>query len=103
MGGSAKHSSLQASHDEVLPFGRRALDITRHPDFQVLVDRRPDVVINSAAWTDVYGCAREPRRAMLINGCGCGCGCRRGKGKAVSVQISTNEVFGRTVRTVPGG
>lgn len=53
---------------------------------------RPDVVVNAAAWTDVDGCARDPERAMELNG--------RAPGRlaaavpdALFVQVSTNEVF----------
>lgn len=55
---------------------------------------RPDVVIHTAAWTDVDGCAREPELALLRNGTATGelaraCA-RRGTDM---VFISTNEVF----------
>ncbi|MGI8830696.1 MAG: dTDP-4-dehydrorhamnose reductase [Candidatus Limnocylindria bacterium] len=71
------------SHDD--------LDITR-PD--ALLNWEPDVVINAAAWTDVDGCARDPERAMRINGVAAGAvaavAADRG---ALIVQVSTNEVF----------
>jgi dTDP-4-dehydrorhamnose reductase len=60
-----------------------------------LLDReRPEVVIHTAAWTDVDGCAREPELAMRRNGTAAGelaeaCA-RRG---IDLVFISTNEVF----------
>ena len=44
---------------------------TRSPRhrFGALLDReRPEVVIHTAAWTDVDGCAREPELAMRRNG-----------------------------------
>jgi dTDP-4-dehydrorhamnose reductase len=56
-----------------------------------LAATEPDVVVNSAAWTDVDGCARDPERAMELNG--------RAPGRmadatdALFVQVSTNEVF----------
>lgn len=34
----------------------------------IIDDYRPDIVIHTAAWTDVDGCARDPGRAVLING-----------------------------------
>ena len=58
---------------------------------RVLAAAAPDVVVNSAAWTDVDGCAREPERALELNG--------RAPGRlaaatdALFVQVSTNEVF----------
>ena len=33
---------------------------------------QPDFVIHPAAWTDVDGCAREPDKAITINGLGAG-------------------------------
>jgi dTDP-4-dehydrorhamnose reductase len=54
----------------------------------------PRVVINSAAWTDVDGCARDPDRAMLINGVAPGrLAAASAKIGATFVQVSTNEVF----------
>ncbi len=55
---------------------------------------RPDVVVHTAAWTDVDGCARDPVLAMRRNGTAVGelaesC-VRHGAGL---VTISTNEVF----------
>lgn len=55
---------------------------------------RPEVVIHTAAWTDVDGCARDPALAMRRNGTAVGdlataCA-RRG---VDMVFISTNEVF----------
>ena len=55
---------------------------------------RPEVVIHTAAWTDVDGCARDPELAMRRNGTAAGelaAACaRRG---IDMVFISTNEVF----------
>ena len=55
---------------------------------------RPEVVIHTAAWTDVDGCARDPELAMRRNGSAAGelaAACaRRG---IDMVFISTNEVF----------
>ena len=55
---------------------------------------RPEVVIHTAAWTDVDGCARDPELAMRRNGTAAGelaAACaRRG---IDMVFISTNEVY----------
>jgi len=72
-------------------------DITSASDADDLRSWRPQIVVNSAAWTDVDGCADDPERAMRVNGEAAGqvatlaadCG-------ALVVQISTNEVFDGT-------
>ena len=55
---------------------------------------RPDVVVHTAAWTDVDGCARNPELAMRRNGAAVGElaeACVRYE--AGLLTISTNEVF----------
>jgi len=55
---------------------------------------RPDVVVHTAAWTDVDGCARDPALAMRRNGLAVGEmaeACVRAD--AALVIVSTNEVF----------
>ncbi|HEX7104233.1 MAG TPA: NAD(P)-dependent oxidoreductase [Nitrolancea sp.] len=79
--------------DEVRPLTRPAFDL-RRPRHEELLTWRPDVVINSAAWTDVDGCARDPALAMALNGDAAGEVARVGAtAGALVVQISTNEVF----------
>jgi len=82
-----------AGHD-VRPLSRPDFDIT-NPSHRVrLAAWHPEIVVNAAAWTDVDGCAKEPARAMGVNGDAAGavaevaaaCG-------AFVVQVSTNEVF----------
>jgi dTDP-4-dehydrorhamnose reductase len=66
---------------------RRAITAAIH-------DFAPDVVIHTAAWTDVDGCARDPEQAYRVNALGtqnvalacASCG-------AALATISTNEVF----------
>jgi dTDP-4-dehydrorhamnose reductase len=76
---------------EVTALGHAELDLADPDAGRVLAAARPEVVVNSAAWTDVDGCTRDPDRAMLLNG--------RAPGHlaaatdALFVQISTNEVF----------
>ena len=55
---------------------------------------RPDIVLHSAAWTDVNGCALNPRKALRVNGLG------TGNLAAITAQrgipilyVSSNEVF----------
>jgi dTDP-4-dehydrorhamnose reductase len=80
--------------DEVLALSRPGWDIERAEDLARLAAWAPDVVVNSAAWTDVDGCARDPERALRINGEAAGAVAEAAAGAgALSVQISTNEVF----------
>lgn len=96
--GSQLVQAFTASGDEVLALRREDLDISRPADFATLTSWGPDVVLNSAAWTDVDGCARDPQRATLINGVAAGEVARAAAAAgAVIVQISTNEVFDGTL------
>ena len=55
---------------------------------------RPEVVIHTAAWTDVDGCARDPELALLRNGTAAGDLARACARRGIDmVFISTNEVF----------
>jgi dTDP-4-dehydrorhamnose reductase len=89
--------AFAAAGDEVLALVRPDFDITRMGDLERLTAWRPDVVVNSAAWTDVDACAREPGRAMEINSEAAGAVARAAAAAgAIIVQISTNEVFDGT-------
>jgi dTDP-4-dehydrorhamnose reductase len=71
------------------------LDTLTEASIGSLLDReRPEVVIHTAAWTDVDGCARDPALAMRRNGTAVGelaVACAR---RDIDlVLISTNEVF----------
>jgi len=84
--------------DEVLPLSRPDFDVTDSAHLARLTAWSPDVVVNSAAWTDVDGCARDPERAMRINGEGAGAVARAAaEAGALIVQISTNEIFDGTL------
>ena len=86
-------SVLTAAGIEALPLSRTELDITE-PSLEILQWWNPRVVINAAAWTDVDGCARDPQRAMAVNGTAAGDLARAAQALgALSVQVSTNEVF----------
>ncbi|MFN8629440.1 MAG: sugar nucleotide-binding protein [Chloroflexota bacterium] len=71
------------------------LDTVTEASFGALLDReRPEVVIHTAAWTDVDGNAREPDVAMRRNGTAVGEIARACAARGVDlVIISTNEVF----------
>jgi dTDP-4-dehydrorhamnose reductase len=85
--------------DDVLALARPDFDITDASHLARLAALRPEVVVNAAAWTDVDGCARDPDRAMLINGTAAGAVARTAaEVDALAVQVSTNEVFDGTHR-----
>jgi dTDP-4-dehydrorhamnose reductase len=86
--------AFQAAGDDVLGLVRPEFDLTRGGDLERLTAWRPEVVVNSAAWTDVDGCARDPDRAMRINGVAAGAvASSAAAAGALAVQMSTNEVF----------
>jgi dTDP-4-dehydrorhamnose reductase len=71
------------------------LDTLTEASIGALLDRdRPEVVILTAAWTDVDGCARDPELAMRRNGTAVGEIARACAARGIDlVFISTNEVF----------
>jgi dTDP-4-dehydrorhamnose reductase len=55
---------------------------------------QPDIVLHPAAWTDVDGCAREPERAIAINGLGAqNMALAAAQAGAAFLYVSSNEVF----------
>src|SRR5712691_7379725 len=80
---------------EVIPWGRPDYDLDDAASAGRLFARdHPDVVIHTAAWTDVDGCAREPAVAMRRNADAVGeiaSACARTSARFVLV--STNEIF----------
>jgi dTDP-4-dehydrorhamnose reductase len=74
------------------------LDITdRAAIGAAIADFAPDVVIHTAAWTDVDGCARDPERAYRVNALGTqNVALACAACDAAMVYISTNEVFDGT-------
>jgi dTDP-4-dehydrorhamnose reductase len=90
--------AFTGADDQVLALSRPDFDITKPVDLDRLAAWQPDIVINSAAWTDVDGCALDPERAMLINGEAAGAvASAAARAGALIVQISTNEVFDGTL------
>jgi dTDP-4-dehydrorhamnose reductase len=83
-----------AGHD-VVGFGRAELDVTDAAALERKLDlERPDVVINSAAWTDVDGAEGAEEAAFAVNGTGAGnvAAAAATVGAAV-VLVSTDYVF----------
>lgn len=76
--------------------GARVVALTR-PAFALEDPSLPvrlDLVVNAAAWTDVDGCARDPERAILLNGVAAGRLAQAARAAGARfVQVSTNEVF----------
>jgi len=70
--GALGQSLLQAlDGDDVVGLGRGQLDVAdRDAVLQALGQVVPNVVIHTAAWTDVDGCELEPDRAFRVNALG---------------------------------
>jgi len=81
-----------------LAWTRADLDLDAPTGVDEALDRdRPEVVVHTAAWTDVDACARDPELAMRRNGVATGhlaIGCAT-RGIDLLV-VSTNEVFDGT-------
>ncbi len=83
-----------AGHD-VVGFGHAELDITDPGALAKKFDlERPDVVINSAAWTDVDGAEEAEEAAFAVNGTGAGnVAAAAGKVGAAVLYVSTDYIF----------
>lgn len=88
---------LSAAH-EVLGLDAEDMDITDFAAVQRTVgDYEPQLVINSAAWTQVDACALEPVKAIHINGLGAqNLAVVAHENNAAILQVSSNEVFDGT-------
>lgn len=69
--GTELNHALGLSH-QVIPLSRRDLDITRPDVASTLRRSEPDLVIHTAAYTDVDGCEKDPARAFRVNAEGTG-------------------------------
>jgi dTDP-4-dehydrorhamnose reductase len=72
-----------------------SLDITDFGAVRTLAaDKQPDIILHPAAWTDVDGCARQPEKALAINGYGAqNVALAAAEIGAAILFISSNEVF----------
>ncbi len=88
-------ATANANGDEVLAFPRAELDITDAPAvMQALRDAHPDVVINSAAWTNVDGAETDEAGALAVNGAGAGNVARAAaECGAWTIHVSSDYVF----------
>jgi dTDP-4-dehydrorhamnose reductase len=83
-----------AGHD-VVGFGHAELDVTNPAALEKKCDlERPDVIVNSAAWTDVDGAEQAEEAAFAVNGTGAGNAAAAAAAVGASVvQVSTDYVF----------
>ena len=85
---------LDESH-ELIQTNSKTLDITDETQvMDFICDKKPDIIINSAAYTDVDGCEENPELAYNVNGEGVeylALACK--KIDASLVHISTDYVF----------
>jgi dTDP-4-dehydrorhamnose reductase len=88
-------AAAKAAGHEVLAFPRPDLDITDATAVaRALADARPDVVVNSAAWTDVDGAERDEAGALAVNGAGAGNVARAAAAcGAWTIHVSSDYVF----------
>ncbi|RMG76510.1 MAG: dTDP-4-dehydrorhamnose reductase [Chloroflexi bacterium] len=85
---------LRPSHDVISPT-HNELDITDFPAVRDFIQaHQPDIVLHPAAWTDVDGCAKEPDKAIIINGYGTqNVAIASYEIGAAILYVSSNEVF----------
>jgi dTDP-4-dehydrorhamnose reductase len=78
-----------------IAWDRAAFDLDAPESIHALLDRdRPEAVIHTAAWTDVDGCAREPRAARRRNAEAVRVLAEATAARDIDlVHVSTNEVF----------
>ncbi|MBL8147019.1 MAG: dTDP-4-dehydrorhamnose reductase [Anaerolineae bacterium] len=74
---------------------RDELDVTDFAATRAFITQHgPDIVLHAAAWTDVDACAREPERALVVNGYGTQhVALAAAEVGAPVLYVSTNEVF----------
>lgn len=79
----------------IVAAGKTDLDITDPGAVRRYIHAtQPQLVVHTAAWTDVDGCARDPQRAILINGTGTeNVAKAAAEVNAAMLYVSTNEVF----------
>ena len=94
LGGRLHDLLREQGHDVTAP-QETELDITDFAGLRArILDAKPEVVVNPAAWTDVDGCARDPERALLVNGLGAqNVALSAAAANAAVLFVSSNEVF----------
>lgn len=100
--GSALCNRLADQHHVVPLVGESAsgvhVELTRWAEVHRAVEHfAPDFIIHTAAWTDVDGCARDPQRALRVNGLGTQYLAAASGARGIPMlYISSNEVFDGT-------
>jgi dTDP-4-dehydrorhamnose reductase len=87
--------AARAAEHEAVALARADLDVTDAEAVErAVVDHRPDVVLNCAAWTDVDGAEEREADALAVNGAGAGNVARAATAAGASiVHVSTDSVF----------
>ena len=99
LGGRLLHVLSERGHAgfgaDVVGEGVLRGDLTEFAATRALVrDSQPDLVLHPAAWTDVDGCARDPHKAIVVNGFGTQhVGLAAAEVGAAVLYVSSNEVF----------
>lgn len=98
LGCDLEHNFLKIEGCQVVSFGREEMDVTQSTNVQELVAANtPDVVIHSAANTNVDGCELEPDSAYCVNAMGSrNIAVASEKVGAKLVYVSTDYVFDGT-------
>ena len=93
--GTALAEHCSACGDTVIGYDHEGLDITDADAVEsIVVEQRPDVVINCAAWTDVDGCESNAQKAWEANAYGPETlACAALLVNAALITISTDYVF----------
>lgn len=90
---------LAGRHDvigtDVVSEASHILDLTDYAATRALIRQiSPEIVLHPAAWTDVNGCAREPQKALQVNGIATAHLAAITKQLGIPIlYISSNEVF----------
>lgn len=93
--GSKLTEVVSARGHEVTGVDVGELDVTDFAAARALItEARPEVILHAAAWTDVDGCARDPERAITVNGYGTQhVALAAAEVGAAMLYVSSNEVF----------
>lgn len=93
--GRALTEHCQTQGDEVFAYDHKSLDIADPEKVEAVInERRPEAVINCAAWTDVDGCESNTEKARNVNALGPENLARSSRRvEALLITISTDYVF----------